>query len=75
LLDGLMLIDEVNEHFGLSLENPNYDTIAGFILGRLNRIPKVGDVIEIPEQSLSLKVISMDHLRIAQVSIRHHKEP
>jgi hypothetical protein len=35
----------------------------------------VGDVIEIPEQSLSLKVISMDHLRIAQVSIRHHKEP
>ena len=74
LLDGLMLIDEVNEHFGLSLSDPNYDTIAGYILGKLNRIPKVGDVIEVPDQSLSLKVVSMDHLRIAQVSIRHHKE-
>lgn len=74
ILDGLMLIDEVNEHFGLSLADPNYDTIAGFILGRLNRIPKVGDVVEVAEQALSLKVISMDHLRIAQVSIRHHKE-
>ncbi len=74
LLDGLMLIDEVNEHFGLSLADPNYDTIAGFILGKLNRIPKVGDVVDVPDQSLSLKVISMDRLRVAQVSIRHHKE-
>ena len=74
LLDGLMLIDEVNDHFGLSLAEPNYDTIAGFILGRLDRIPKVGDVVEIPEQSISLKVVSMDHLRISQVSIQHHKE-
>jgi CBS domain containing-hemolysin-like protein len=75
LLDGMMLIDEVNEHFGLSLSDPNYDTIAGYILGKLGRIPKVADVVEDPEQAISLQVTVMDHLRIAQVSIRHLKTP
>jgi putative hemolysin len=73
LLDGMMLIDEVNEHFGLSLVEPNYDTIAGYILGRLGRIPKVGDQVEIADQDVALQVESMDHLRIAQVAIRHLK--
>jgi CBS domain containing-hemolysin-like protein len=71
LLDGMMLIDEVNEHFGLQLNEPNYDTIAGYILGKLGRIPKVGDQVEDLEQDVRLQVMSMDHLRIAQVSIRH----
>jgi putative hemolysin len=71
LLDGMMLIDEVNEHFGLHLTEPNYDTIAGYILGKLGRIPKAGDQVEDLEQDVLLQVVGMDHLRIAQVSIRH----
>jgi putative hemolysin len=73
LLDGMMLIDEVNEHFGLSLVEPNYDTIAGYILGRLGRIPKAGDQVEVAEEGVTLQVTGMDHLRIAQVAIRHLK--
>ena len=32
-LDGLTLIEEVNEAFGLHLVDPHYDTLAGYILG------------------------------------------
>jgi len=69
LVDGLTLIEEFNEHFDLHLYNPNYDTIAGYVLGRLGRIPQAGDVVESPEDGIRLKVEAMDGLRIAQVSL------
>ena len=70
LIDGLTLIEEFNEHFNLHLYNPNYDTIAGYVLGRLGRIPQAGDVIESPQDGIRLRVEAMDGLRIAQLSLR-----
>ncbi len=71
LIDGQSLIAEVNEHFGLELADSNYDTIAGYLLGRLGRIPQPGDVVDVPEQHIRLKVDAMDRLRIARISLSH----
>ena len=73
LIDGLTLIEEVNQHLGLALDDPNYDTIAGYFLGRLGRIPRAGDVIETEE--LRLRAESMDGLRIAQLSLMRKTPP
>jgi CBS domain containing-hemolysin-like protein len=67
LVDGLTLIETVNEHLGLSLQDEYYDTIAGFVLGRLGRMAKVGDVVEL--DGLRLKVEALDGLRIARVLV------
>ena len=67
VLDGLLAIEEVNRELGLSLSDPNYDTIAGFLLGHLNRIPEVGDQIEI--DNIRLRVEEMDGRRIARLSL------
>ncbi len=67
LIDGLTPIEDVNEHFGLALRDENYDTIAGFVLGRLDRIAKVGDTVE--ADGARFKVEAMDGLRIARVSL------
>lgn len=67
LVDGLTLIEEVNEHFDLTLEDPDYDTIAGYVLGRLGRLAKVGDTIRI--DGTRLRVEAMDGKRIARVSL------
>lgn len=67
LLDGLTLIETVNEAFGLNLKDEYYDTIAGFVLGRLGRMPKVGDVVE--TDGLRLRVEALDGLRIARLSL------
>lgn len=66
-LDGLALIEEVNEALGLNLDEPNYDTIAGFVLGRLGRIPEIGDVIEV--EGLRFQIQAMDGMRIEQLSL------
>jgi len=67
LIEGKVLIEEFNDHFDLDLDDPNYDTIAGYILGKLGRIPQEGDMVEDLESGVRLKVYSMDRLRISQV--------
>jgi CBS domain containing-hemolysin-like protein len=73
LVDGLTLIEEVNEHFGLLLDDPNYDTIAGYVLGRLERLAQVGDAIQIDD--VRVRVEAMDGFRIARVSITRLTQP
>ena len=70
LIDGLTLIEEVNDHLTLSLDDPKFDTIAGYLIGKLGRIPKLGDIYEDLEHGISLKVESMDRLRIDRVLIK-----
>ncbi len=74
LIDGLTLIEDVNEQLGLHLEDPNYDTIAGYVLGRLGHIPKTGEVVEL-DDGLRLRVLAMDGLRIAKLRLERIKSP
>lgn len=46
-VDGRFYIDDLNERLGLELpEDEDYDTIAGFVLAKLGRIPLEGDSFE-----------------------------
>jgi len=68
LIDGLTLIEEVNQQLKLDLQDPDYDTIAGYVLGKLGRIPRLGDVVE--SYGVRLQVESLDGMRIARLSLR-----
>lgn len=69
ILDGMAMIEDVNEKFGLNLYDPNYDTIAGFVLGKLGRIPQNGDIVDDKDQKIRLKVDLMERLRIARIHL------
>lgn len=73
VISGLMPIDEVNEEFGLELQDPNYETIAGYIMGRLNRIAKLGD--EVKAGPVQLTVETMDGLRIDRIRVDPGMQP
>jgi CBS domain containing-hemolysin-like protein len=53
---------EVSETMDIDLPEDDYDTVAGFVFGRLNRIPRVGDVVEV--EGGSLRVLRMKGRRI-----------
>ncbi len=72
LIDGLALIEEVNEHLNLNLQDPYYDTIAGYALGKLGRIPRLGDLVD--GEGIRLKVERLDGMRIAQLRLTRLKE-
>ncbi len=67
-LDGLMLISEINSEFKLHIVDDNYDTLGGHIMGKLERIPEVGD--SITEEDAILRVEVMDGMRVERVSLQ-----
>jgi CBS domain containing-hemolysin-like protein len=69
LVDGLAQIEEVNDAFDLNLYDPDYDTIAGYVLGKLGRIAQVGDLVEDGDNKVRLRVDTMDRLRIARIHL------
>ena len=73
LISGLTPIEEVNETFGLRLADPNYETIAGYILGRIGRVAQVGDQVD--AGSVCLRVETMDKLRIARIKLIRKPPP
>jgi CBS domain containing-hemolysin-like protein len=69
LIDGLALIEDVNQHLKLKMNEPNYDTMAGYVLGKLGRMARVNDVVE--GNGVRLRVVEMDALRISRISLTH----
>jgi putative hemolysin len=55
-VDATMPVDEANELLGLNLpEEEDYDTIAGYLLATLGRIPAVGESIRCGEDEIRVK--------------------
>jgi CBS domain containing-hemolysin-like protein len=72
-IDARVRVDEFNEEFDLELpDNEGYDTVGGFILSRLGRIPKVGDVLTI--DGLQITVLDADERRISRVRVHIQRE-
>ncbi len=66
-LSGLTLIEDVNDELGLALADENYDTIGGFVMGKLERIPKKGD--EITAGKAHFRVTEVDGMRIDRLRV------
>lgn len=73
LVDGMALMDDVNEALGIHLHDPHYDTVAGFVLGRLGRIPREGD--QVTWDGVRLTVERMDGLRIDRLRLEKIPPP
>ncbi|MBN9613318.1 MAG: hypothetical protein J0H64_07650, partial [Actinobacteria bacterium] len=59
--------DEVREQTGIDIpDGDDYDTVAGFVLLRLGRIPAAGDEVTLPDGA-TLRVERMDGRRIARL--------
>lgn len=68
MVHGRILLEEAAELFKLPVdEEEEYDTLGGFVFGRLGKRPKVGDVVELPGHIL--EVVEMQGLRIHRIRV------
>jgi putative hemolysin len=66
-VDGLTSLDELSQETGVEVPEGPYETIAGFVLHRLGRMPIVGD--EIVEGEITISVLALDGRRISRVQV------
>ena len=67
LLDGGILIDDLNEDLNLKLETENYDTLSGYLIEKLGHIPGKEDRDVIEADGLVFRVEEVKDNRIVRV--------
>jgi putative hemolysin len=70
-LDGGFRIEEANEELELNLPSGDYETVAGFILSHLGRIPKQGEHFKY--QDLKFVITEIRGMKIAKVIVTKEK--
>ena len=69
-VDGRYQLDDMNEELGLSLpEDEEYDTVAGFVLAQLGRVPAAGESIAV--DGARLTVLEATSTAIERLRIEH----
>ena len=68
LMDAGLAISDINEELGLGIPEGDYQTLAGFILDRIGRIPDVGDALEFGDLRFTIR--TMERVRIEEVELR-----
>lgn len=66
MIEGSTNLDDLNDRLDLQLESEDYDSLGGFIIEHLDRLPEEGDSIT-TEDRLRLVVESLDKNRIESV--------
>ncbi len=64
---GTLHPDEVEDLCGLAIPDGDYETVAGFVLQRMGRIPAAGDTVD--HDGWRIEVAEMDGLRIAALQL------
>ena len=73
LMDAGLAISDINEELGLGIPEGDYQTLAGFILDRIGRIPDVGDALEFGDLRFTIR--TMERVRIEEVELRRLNSP
>jgi len=60
-------ISEVNDSYGLELDDTDYVSVGGLVFGALGRLPKVGDTV--PVKGGTLEVVEMEGRRVGKVKL------
>jgi len=67
ILAGSTEISDVNRVLKLHLDDADYTTIGGLLFGRLGRLPKVGDRVNL--EGATFEILEMDGRRVGRVRV------
>lgn len=67
IVDGSTKLDDINEMLGLHLESDNFDSIGGYVIGLIGRIPEEEEIVEI--DNMKVTVLYVDKNRIEKLRI------
>ena len=73
LVSGLALVADVEDATGAELGDDDYDTVGGFVMARLGRIPRVNDRVDVP--GYQFRVMAMDGRRVDRVLVIRGQPP
>ena len=67
MVQGSQLIDDLNAMFNIEFPAGHYDTIAGFVINLLGRIPHAGDTVEFQGVRIRVEIIEQNRITLLRI--------
>jgi magnesium and cobalt exporter, CNNM family len=71
VFSGKVSVDEVRDRLNVEIEREGFETVGGYLLSHLGRMPYVGETIDI--DGLSFEVLEVERRRITKVRARRRE--
>jgi CBS domain containing-hemolysin-like protein len=71
VFSGKVSVDEVRDRLGVEIEREGFETLGGYLLSHLGRMPYVGETFEVDD--LAVEVLEVERRRITKVRVRRRE--
>ena len=68
-------LEELEKTFGISFEEEEFDTLNGFLISRLDKIPEPDEKFDVDFGGYNFKIQSVEHKMIQSVLVTKAKVP
>jgi len=75
ILKALTPIEEFNTYFSANLQDDEFDTIGGFIVHKLNHMPKKGEKLEVGQFRFEIMRADSRRLHLIKLKFKKNKKP
>ena len=72
-IDGLISLEDLSEQTGVEIPDGPYETLSGYVMHALGRIPEINDVIHLEEARMT--VLTMEGKRVGTLLLSRLNEP
>ena len=73
LFSGMVDIDEVAQRLNVQIEREGFETVGGYLMSHLGRVPAVGERFDV--DGLSVEVLDAERRRVTKVRIARQETP
>ncbi len=71
IMEGKTPLEELEERFGIDFDEEEFDTLNGFLISKLDRIPEPDEDFDIDYGGYHFKILSVEHKMITSVLVTH----
>ena len=65
---GTVGVDDVSECLEIDIERQGFETVGGYVLSRLGRVPRVGETLNVDD--VHVEILEGEHRRVKRVRMR-----
>lgn len=75
IIEGRTPLEELEERLGISFEDEEFDTMNGFLISRLDKIPEADEDFDVDYGGFNFKILSVKNKMIQSVLVTRLPEP
>lgn len=75
IIEGITPLEELEERFGISFEDEAFETLNGFLISRMDKIPEPDEQFEVDYRGYNFKLLKVENKVIQSVLVTKLPEP